>query len=202
MTTDVTTAYVVGLVQVAKWISIVIMSGVGFCATVIALRLLNQTELKFGQIVLKLRQFPALLVAMSVAHLFLTWMFAQRVAMVTRQGDKAGIYAWLKLETSDAFIFNNMKPRLWEPTAGPFGYGAFVAASADTAFWATFSFSVAVIASVVCSLTPSYVSRFTRARHYFQVSALGCAIAGVNWLIGSYWAITASSLLRDVTAKS
>ena len=195
MTTDVTTEYVAGLVQVAKWISMVIMAGVGLCATVIALRLLNQTELKFGQVVLKLRQFPALLVAMSVAHLFLTWMFAQRVEMVTRQGDTAEISAWLKLQNSDAFVFNNMKPRLWAPAAGPFGSGAFVAASGDTAFWATFSFSIGVIASVACSLTPSYIRRSTRALHYFQVTALGCAIAGVNWLIGSRWAIAASSLI-------
>jgi hypothetical protein len=66
-----------GLVQVAKWISVIIMTATTLAATVCALRITKQVDFTVGQVKLKITAFPYIVAALTMAHLFLTWGFVQ-----------------------------------------------------------------------------------------------------------------------------
>ena len=183
-----------GLVQIAKWISALIMSGAGLAACVCVLRLLKQTDFTIGQLKLSLSQFPYVILAFTGAHFFLMWIFVQKVAATRNSGVEVAHRAWLAVTSSEAFVFFNMQPRVWHLDGGPLRSGAFVAASTDTAYWATFAFVIVIIAAVVASRLPS-VSQPINTRRIFSQLAFACSLALANWIIGSRWATAASSLL-------
>jgi hypothetical protein len=194
VTPDVSEIQIEELLQIAKWINLVIMTGLTLSAVVIILRALRQGEFSIGQLKLKLKFFPYILVAMSLAHFFLSWMFIQNAQELLTKEANVRKLAWLKITTSDAFIFNNMQPRLWDPTAGPFSLGAYITPFTDTAMMASAVFALVAIVSVVTSLWPE-TSR-PRVASFILHLEFGCAIAAANWLIGSRWAIALSSLLQ------
>jgi hypothetical protein len=183
-----------GLLQIAKWISLLILSGSTLSACVCVLRLLKQTDFTVGQLKLSLSMFPYIIASFTGAHCFLAWIFSQRVAVVRNEGLTVSKEAWSELINSEAFVFFNMKPRIWSATAGPFGIGTYVASSTDTAFWCTFAFATVLIAAVVASRLPISTSPF-RKNLVFDLLSIGCVIALVNWIIGSQWSIAATSLL-------
>lgn len=183
-----------GLIEVAKWIDFFILSGVTLAAIVIVLRLLKKTEFKIGQLKLRLAHFPFVILGLSILHLFLAWMITQKVHALESQSTSTQKMAWDKLTNSEAFIFNNMKKRRVSSDGGPFGSKGHLADALDTAFWASLGFAMSIMVTTVVALgsrspneQQSYYSRFSAL-------AMGCALAGGNWLIGSWWAIAVSRL--------
>jgi hypothetical protein len=186
-----------GLVTLCKWVSTLLLTGSLLSLIVLVLRVTKQVEFTIGQLKLKLSYLPYVLAGFTCAHIFLTWMFIQRTTAIIAQGPALSQVAWRRVTSSEAFVFYNMRPRIWQPSSGPFGLGTYVASSADTAFWASFVFAIAVVVGVTASLYPEV--QLTRAdlfRHATRTAALGSALALANWVIGSRWAIQASALFK------
>ncbi len=183
-----------GLLHVCKWISGLLLGGVGISLAVVVLRLTNQVEFTAGQVKLRLAYFPYVVGAFTIAHAFLTWVFAQQVETILANGRTVSRNAWNSLTTSEAFLFFNMKPRVWNPH-GPFGLGTYVASAIDAAFWATSAFAALLIIAVIASLIPASKQK-RREIDFLGITALGCTLASVNWVIGSRWAIQASALFK------
>lgn len=191
--TETGAIYADGLISIAKWVTYLILAGVGLAGTVIIMRFLKRTEFTLGQIKFPIRKVPFVLAGFSLAHLFLTWMLTQKVDLIKGTGVESSKYAWTKLVNSEAFVFHGMQPRLWEPDGGLLGLGWYAAPSTDTAFWASFAFAIAVMISVTMSIWPKPGKRF-KIWPIFDAVAMGCTMAAVNWLIGSRWAIALSTL--------
>jgi hypothetical protein len=133
------------------------------------------------------------------AHLFLTWIFFQRVAVLRSDGLEVSKLAWRKLITSEPFVFFSMRPRIWANAAGPFGTGTYVASSADTAFWCALGYALVLIAAIVASRLPLRPLRKLPKRKIINLLAFACVLALINWMIGSQWSVAASSLLQRAT---
>lgn len=193
MTPEFASINIDGLVQVAKWISLVILTATGLCATVVLLRLLKQVEFTLAQAKFRLAHFPYVLSALSVAHAFLAWVLSQKVDILAAAGRPVATQAWTTLVNSEAFVFNNMQPRLLAKGLGPFGIDAYSAAASDTAYWCALSFAVLSIVAYVASRWP--IPPFP-AKPWQQLSDASAAsfLAGINWYIGSVWAVDASRL--------
>jgi hypothetical protein len=184
---------IAGLVQIAKWINWLLLSAVALAASVCVLRATGQTELLLGQIKLSVSRFPHIAFALTVVHGFLTWIFVQRVAGLRNADTQISKQAWVSLTNSEAFVFFNMQPRRWNGTGGVFGGGSYVATATDTAFWATLAFAICLIAAVVSSRFPVRPVQLQTQR-VFTLLMVACTLASINWVIGSQWAIAASTL--------
>jgi hypothetical protein len=185
-----------GLVQVAKWISFLIMTATGLAATVCVLRITKQVEFTVSQVKLKLSAFPYVVAVVTLSHLFLTWGFVQEVSSVRSLGSDAAVFAWRSLTESDAFVFNGMWPRVWRSSSSHWFHGFYLARSADRAFWATAIFAVLTEFGIALSLTPLREKVFAARLRTLRVFSLGSALALLNWIIGTHWAIAASSLFH------
>jgi hypothetical protein len=89
-----------------------------------------------------------------------------------------------------------MQPRILGTAHWPLGK-VYFAQSTDTAFWLTTAFTISLIVAVVLTLSSNNIQAKPaklKFAMWFNFMAVGCALAGVNWLIGSQWAIAASSL--------
>jgi hypothetical protein len=181
--------------------------------------LTKHDKFKLGQLEFPLSKFIFVAIAFTIGHAFLTWMFVQRGGSVIPLGTDISHLAWKMLTTSDAFIFNNMRPRIAMQAQWPVE-GGYRAENSDTAFWLTFFFSVAVIGAISSTLSPckqtkpsssrnkkhrqnvntakksSYIVAGDAALCWLGRIGLGSAVSGANWLIGSQWAIWASALAK------
>jgi hypothetical protein len=194
MTIDNSAIEISGLIQVSKWMSVLFASGAALAASVCVLWLRKQPRFTVGQLKLSVSEFPYVAACFTAAHLFLTWVFIQRIDSLRGAGPQVSSDAWKTLTGSAAFVFFNMQARVWEPSSGPFGMGGYFAAPNDTAFWASFAFALLGIAAVALSGLPRRMSAKSRNMRLLSALALGSTVASVNWIIGSRWAIAASSL--------
>ena len=187
-----------GLVQVAKWVSTLLLTGSVLCITVVFLRSLKKSEFKLGQLEIPLRLLPVALVALTTAHAYLTWLLSIKVDALVAIGGATPSDAWnVLVGKSDAIIFNGMKPRVhagsW-PLFGP----VYATEVSDPTFWLNLAFAVAVIASVVVSRIPVKGAGTPPIWHINTLNSLmmGTLLALANWLLGSYWAIRLSELAK------
>ena len=187
-----------GLVQVAKWISSLLLTGSALCCAVIGLRALGKGEFKFGQLEIPLRMLPLALVALTAAHAYFTWLLHIKVDALLVVGGQTPMEAWNTLVgKSDALVFNGMRPRIlvgsW-PLFGP----VYATEMSDPTFWLNFSFAVVVVVSVVACRTPSSVVAAAPIWHIGTLNSLmlGTLLALTNWLLGSHWAIRLSELAK------
>jgi hypothetical protein len=221
MIQEITKIEVQAIIQIAKWISLLISTGAALSATVFIMRLTRHETFRLGQLEFPLSKFVFVAIAFTIGHAFLTWMFVQRVSSVIPLGVDITHLAWRMLTSSDAFIFNNMKPRTVVQGEWPFK-GGYKAEGNDTAFWLTFFFSVAVIGAISSTMLPckktkppssknrKYKNKIKVAERSSNVDiadvslyicwlgklGLASAISGANWVIGSQWAIWASALAK------
>ena len=183
-----------GLLQIANWVSYLALTGLGLAASVYVLRFLKQPKFKVGQLKLPISKFSYLAFAFTAAHLYLMGLFLQKVMAVRQAGVAASRDAWARLINSGGFIFAGMHPRIWTTAGGPFGMGGYVAAFNDLAFWVKVAYSLLLIGAIALSLLPDTAKRRPSPRQILWVLAVGCVVASMNWIIGSRWAIAASSL--------
>jgi hypothetical protein len=187
-----------------KWISYFVVFAAGLSVTVSALKVSGYDEFKVGQIDFPLSRFVYVVLALTGVHAFLTWVFLQRAVVIEALGKSTANLAWGKLTHSEAFIFFNMRPRVLSHAPWPVKQ-VYIAETADTAFWLTAAFAVALIVALVMTLNSDKPKIVRSDRGFYSLPlnpfigwfnhiAIGCALAGVNWWIGSQWAIAASKL--------
>lgn len=183
--------------QVAKWISALLLAGSGLCAAVIVLRILKQNTFRFGQLELPLKYFPWALGAMTAGHAYLTWLMQVKVGALLSVGVVAARDAWAQLGKSDALVFNGMSPRVAYDTKSLLGT-VYTASNWDPPFWLTLAFAVSVVAAVIaCRLPKDFSIRDSNFQmHTLNSLAMGTLFALLNWIIGSSWAIQLSQLAK------
>jgi len=161
--------------------------------SVIVVRTTRKTEIAVGKLVLPLRWFPSIMVAYTGAHAFLTFMYVEKVAAVEKFNVRRE--AWFRLTNSTAFIFSNMRKRVYSVGGGPFGLSTYLIDGWDRAAWVSISFSVLLIIAIVLSVPlPATGSHNLRFRQISVRLLLATALAFTNWWIGSQWAIATSRL--------
>lgn len=195
-----------GIVQIAKWISYFILFGASLSATVCCMKIIGAEKFKLGQLEFRLSRFVYVVIALTGVHAYLAWIFVQR-SMALEALDKSDAeLAWNRLINSEAFVFYNMRPRVLGNLPWPFERG-YVAQSLDTAFWLTLLLAMALIAAVMITLPssnpqtvfdgqPVFRRRLTLATFWIYRTAIGCALASTNWIVGTQWAVAASRLLQ------
>jgi hypothetical protein len=189
-----TSVMIAGLVQISGWISSLVLTGTGLSSTVIVLRLLHRDEIKIGQLELKLTYFPLVMIALTLAHAYLTLIFAESCSSILSLGPEPASLAWNKLINSSAFVFSQMHPRHLEsvPVLG----AMYVAENNDFAFWLLTAFTIVSLAAVIASRKIFDCNHSFTENSYRLLSTLtlGSVLACANWLIGSQWTIRASAL--------
>lgn len=191
MEAELATIRLNAIVQIAKWISYFIILGGSLSLTVAIMRLTGTERFKVGQVEVPLSRFVYVVAALTAAHGFLTLVFVQRVSGIVALGKKPMELAWERLSGSEAFVFYNMKPRKLSELSWPFGPG-YLAEGADTAFWFTTFLAIGLVVAVMLSSNSREGPRFVA--NAWDRLAVACLLAAANWLIGSQWAIAASSL--------
>ena len=187
-----------GLVQVAKWISTLLLTGSGICAAVIALRLLKKSTFKLGQLEVPLNLLPLALVALTIGHAYLTWLLHIKVTALHKLGGSSAKDAWAELVgKSAALVFNGMSPRVPYDTKTALGI-VYATSTSDPTFWLNLAFAVSVVVAIVASRAPSDSPLENAIWHMKTLNSLslGTLLAVVNWFIGSYWAIELSGLAK------
>jgi hypothetical protein len=123
-------------------------------------------------------------------------MFVQKIKELDPLIKKNGTGPWENLTNSNSFIFNNMKPRIWVQDGGVFGNGGYEALVTDTAFWASFTFSILLIVATYMSVGLWQMKSRSTKFDYFTRFSVGCFLSSCNWIIGSQWAISVSTLVK------
>jgi hypothetical protein len=183
-----------GLLAVAGWINTLVCAGAMLSLVAILSFAVGMRRFKVLGIDTDLSFFPLALVGLTIGHAYATWLFVRKCSLLLTEGGTTASDAWMALTNKGGLIFSEMHPRLLTDGIGPFDWSAYVISNADPAAWLTAAFAVVALMAVIITLSTVKVKRLTSMQTRLFSVLVGWTIGLANWLIGSQWAIAASSL--------
>jgi hypothetical protein len=181
-----------GLISAAEWLDSLFRDAGLFAFAVIALRLIGSDELEFQGMKFRVRHYRVLAVILTLAHLFLAVVFVESCRRLVDSPALERRRAWQELTVAGPLLFRGMEPRLrTKDLPLPFigRRKVYLIENADLAGWLSL-----ILATLVGLSTADYRLCGWRAR--LLSLAPGALLAAVNWVIGGWWAVTASGLAR------
>jgi hypothetical protein len=181
-----------GLISSAASLNGLVLFGATICGTVVVLRCLGKDQIEIKGIQVPMRHFWMAVIALTIAHLYLSWVHVEACKQVSTLDADKRLSAWTKLTMGkdSPLLFRSMKERnvtveMKLPFVGK--QRVHQVEKADNTLWLSLALVVVVFGSVLHFTSKAVIPKLI-------VVTGAVALALVNWLIGGHWAIATSSI--------
>jgi hypothetical protein len=175
------------VIENAKWVDGVLLTGVTIAGTATIAKLIGTSEIDLLGLKLSLKNIWVVFAALTIAHFYTGWLLNRSIYRLWKiHSDEKCLTVFQEVITTGWVFVRDLSPRT-KIVKTIFGIRMYEMRLDDPSTWATHVFALILMAAII-------PFDYSNQRVFWGMVLVAIAITIINWTIGSFWLVSLSEL--------